>query len=125
MTPAVFLMGLLFLPSGPQPGREERVIFDRIEYLHRLKRFIDKAVWKGFADQRFDLPLVYYADRSCYVANPTGAFIASFKPDLVFEGRQLKIYKTNLLDSVPFHMETGPVLCHPGLGVGGARYAVS
>jgi hypothetical protein len=49
---------------------------------------------------------VYYTGRSCYVANPTQKFLDSFQPDLVFEGSKLKIYKTNLLDSTPFHMET-------------------
>ncbi len=107
MQPVLFLfLVLLFLPAGRQPSREEQVIFDRIEYINGLKRFIDQSVWKGFTDQEFDLPLVYYTERACYVANPTGKFIASFKPELVFKGRGLKIYKTNLLDSLPFHMET-------------------
>ena len=85
---------LLFLTYGRPPNREEKVILDRIEYIHDLKQLIDKEVWKGFADKKFDLPLVYYTDRFCYVANPTEKFIASFKPSLIFEGRDLKIYKT-------------------------------
>ena len=97
---------LLLLSSGRRPDREEQVTLDRIAYINDLKRFIDKAVWKGFTDKKFDLPLVYYTGRFCYVANPTKKFLDSFKPDLVFEGRELKIYKTNLLDSIPFHMET-------------------
>ncbi|MBD0255806.1 MAG: hypothetical protein ICV83_08815 [Cytophagales bacterium] len=104
---------LLLLPSGGHPNPEEQVIFDRIAYISGLKRFIDQSVWKGFGDQKFDLPLVYYTDRFCYVANPTNKFIASFKPDLVFEGRELKIYKTKLLDSIPFHMETSTTFGDP------------
>ncbi len=97
---------LLLLSSGRHPDSEEQVIFNRIAYINDLKGLIDKHVWKGFTDKKFDLPLVYYTDRFCYVANPTKKFIVSFKPYLVFEGRELKIYKTKLLDSIPFHMET-------------------
>lgn len=97
---------LLLLSSSRLPRSEEKVILDRIVYINDLKRFIDKAVWKGFTDKKFDLPLVYYTDRFCYVANPTKKFLDAIRPDLVFEGRDLKIYKTNLLDSIPFHMET-------------------
>ena len=101
----LFLM-LLLLSSGRHSYNEEQVILDRIEYIYNLKRIIDQSVWKGFADKKFDLPLIYYTANSCYVANPTKRFIASFSPRLVFENRELKIYKTRLIDSAAFHMET-------------------
>jgi hypothetical protein len=101
----LFLM-LLLLSSGRPPNGKEGVILDRMEYIYNLKAIIDKDAWKGFTDKEFDLPLVYYTDSFCYVANPTERFIASFKPGLVFDNKKLKIYKTNLLDSIPFHMET-------------------
>ncbi|KAA5545806.1 hypothetical protein [Adhaeribacter rhizoryzae] len=100
------LLVSIFLSSGPYSSSKEQVIFDRIEYIYNLKRLIDKAAWKSFADKKYDLPLVYYTDSVCYIANPTNKFIASFKPNLVFEASNLKIYKTELLDSLPFHMET-------------------
>jgi hypothetical protein len=107
MQSVMFLfLTLLLLSSGRNPSPEEQVIFDRIEYINDLKRFIDKNVWKGLAAKEFDLPLIYYTDRFSYVANPTQKFIDSFKPDLVFQRGALKIYKTNRLDSIPFHMET-------------------
>jgi hypothetical protein len=102
----VLFLTLLFLSSGSNPTREEQVIFNRIKYINDLKGFIDKNVWKGLAAQEFDLPLIYYTDRFSYVANPTKKFIDSFKPNLVYQSGALKIYKTNRLDSVPFHMET-------------------
>jgi hypothetical protein len=101
----LFLM-LLLLSSGRHSDNEEQVILDRIEYIYNLKRIIDQSVWKNFADKKFDLPLIYYTANSCYVANPTKRFIASFSPRLVFENRELKIYKTRLIDSAAFHMET-------------------
>jgi hypothetical protein len=89
---------------------KERVIFDRIEYIYNLKNIVDKGAWSGFADKEFDLPLIYYTDSACYVANPTEKFIVSFKPTLAFESKKLKIYKSILVDSIPFHMETSIIL---------------
>ncbi len=64
MQRAVFLfLVLLLLSSGRHPNREEQVIFKRIAYINDLKRLVDKHVWKGFTDKKFDLPLVYYTDR--------------------------------------------------------------
>ena len=91
--------------QGKSDGNDT-LIFERIEYIYNLKQQIDDKVWKGFAAEEFDLPLIYYTDSVCYVANPTQKFIALFRPSLAFKKQKLKIYKTKLLDSIPFHMET-------------------
>jgi hypothetical protein len=59
----LFLM-LLLLSSGRHSDNEEQVILDRIEYIYNLKRTIDTSVCKGFADKKFDLPLIYYTANS-------------------------------------------------------------
>lgn len=102
------LIFLLFfiLSAGGMVGSNDRLIFDRIGYIFHLKQLIGQQVWQDFADPKFDLPLIYYTDSACYVANPTERFISNFRPELVFEEAALKIYKTPLLDSIPFHMET-------------------
>ena len=100
------LLILVLLSSGRQPKDDEKVVIDRIEYIQELKQWIDQAVWRGLTDKKYDLPLIYYSDRFCYVANPTPEFIASVKPKLLFEKGVLKIYKTALLDSTPFQMQT-------------------
>jgi hypothetical protein len=103
----VFVFGVLLLLSFQRlPNSKENVIFDRIAYIYNLKNLIDEHTWKGFADKKFDLPLVYYTDSICYVANPTEKFINSFKPTLAFEKKGLKIFRTARVDNVPFHMET-------------------
>jgi hypothetical protein len=54
MQRVVFLsLMLLLLSSGSYPTREEEVIYARISYINGLKRFIDKAVWKGLANEKF------------------------------------------------------------------------
>lgn len=79
--------------------------------MYNLKKTIEEDVWKTFTNREFDVPLIYYTDTSSYIANPTEKFLSIFKPKLVYETGQLKIYKTeNILDSIPFHMETGMTL---------------
>jgi hypothetical protein len=85
-------------------------VLNRIAYIYNLKSLVEKGVWKGFTNKKFDLPLVYYTDNACFIANPTEKFIASYRPTLVFENKDVKIFKTKLLDSVPFHMETSVTL---------------
>lgn len=86
--------------------RHEKVIFDRIKYIYNLKSLIDKDTWSSFSRAEFDLPLIFYADSNCYVTNPNDKFLRQFNPVLVYKNKSLLIYKTSLLDSIPFHMET-------------------
>ncbi len=95
---------LVLIACGPRPDEENRVALDRISYVYDLKSFVDSTIWKGFGDRRFDVPLVYYTDSLCYVANPPEAFLRLHKADPVYDTDELKIYKTARLDSLPFHM---------------------
>jgi hypothetical protein len=104
---AVFLVLLLTSFIGPASNEGETVIIDRIAYIYKLKTLIDKHIWRGFADDKFDLPLVYYTDTVCYVANPTKTFLEAFKTRFVARQQNVSIYKAPLLDSAPFHMATG------------------
>ena len=93
---------------------KEQKIFDRIEFVFNLKQSIEDDVWKTFTDKEFEVPLIYYTDTNSYVANPTDKFLITFKSKLVFEKRQIKIYKTERrVDDFPFHMETGLTLGTP------------
>ncbi len=89
--------------------RKDQIIIARIEYVYSLKSFIEQNVWKGFDDKKFDVPLVYYTDSICYITNPTDRFLDSYKASLIFKNNDIKIYKTCLLDSVPFHMSVSVI----------------
>ena len=96
-----------FFSCGSQKPNADQVIFDRIEYVYNLRSIVDDSIWNDFDHKRFDLPLVYYTDTCCYVANPTNKFLRIYKPALVFENGEIKIYKTDsLIDNIPFHMAT-------------------
>ncbi|MGE0568176.1 MAG: hypothetical protein AB7O73_09520 [Bacteroidia bacterium] len=98
-----------FFPSCEKVEKSDMLIFNRIEYIYSIKAQIEKEIWPHFADNEFNVPLVYYTDSNCYVVNPTNKFIHLFNPKLVYNKQSLSIYKTTLLDSIPFHMETGVV----------------
>lgn len=107
MKQIVILLTIVCLSCVRISGDKDRVVIDRIEYVYGLKSLIGQKIWQGFDEERFDVPLIYYSGSSSYIANPTAKFTDSFKPDLIFEGKGLKIYKTALLDSIPFHMSVG------------------
>lgn len=108
---SILLFSLISLVScGLQSERKDQVILDRIEYVYNLKPFIEQNIWGDFNDKKFDVPLVYYTDSNCYVTNPTEKFLNSHKANLVFKSNELKIYKTRLLDSIPFHMSVSIIL---------------
>jgi hypothetical protein len=98
------LLLITVISCGQRSDEGEQEIFDRIEYVYNLKQIIEKC-WPDFSDKRFDVPLVYYTDSICYAANPTEKFLASRSAAIkVFENGEINIYKTALLDSIPFHM---------------------
>lgn len=104
---------LVFSCKDKEYGEEQK-IFDRIEFVYNLKQTVDEKTWKTFNDSEYDLPLIYFTDTGSYIANPTDKFLKTFKSDLVFQDRQIKIYKTKKrVDSLPFHMETGMTLGDP------------
>lgn len=105
------LLTIIVSSCKERTTNKHQVIFDRIEFVYKLKETIEEDVWKTFNNREFDVPLIYYTDTSSYIANPTEKFLSIFKPKLVYETSQLKIFKTeNILDNIPFHMETGMTL---------------
>ena len=106
-----FILPLTFILSCAQAqNRNQQIVFNRIESVYNLKSIIDRYIWKDFSDKKYDVPLIYYTDSNCFVANPTEIFINFYKPELVFESDKIKIYKTILLDSIPFHMSASILL---------------
>lgn len=99
------LLLLLFCFSCKQNGEpNDKVVIDRLCYVYNLKSVVNNKIWKGFDDNKYDVPLIYYGDSNCYVVNPTAKFMSQYNPEYIFGDAAIKIYKTPLLDSIPFHM---------------------
>lgn len=85
----------------------ETVIFYRIEALLQLRKVVLENQWPGSTSPEFDIPIIYYADSTCYVVNPTEKFLKQYKVELKYKKGKTTIYKTQgRIDSIPFHMET-------------------
>ncbi len=108
-----FVMILIFFSCKKKNKVNEQKIFDRITFVYNLKQTVEETTWKTFNNKEYDLPLIYFTDTSSYIANPTTKFLNTFKSELVFEDRQIKIYKTKRIDSIQFHMETGLTMGEP------------
>ncbi|MDD2981832.1 MAG: hypothetical protein PHQ74_00445 [Crocinitomicaceae bacterium] len=102
----VFLSIVLLSACAEKLDKQEQVVIDRVEFLVDLKSRINEKIWDGFNDSQFDLPLIYYTESAYYFVNPTDIILEKFNPKLIFEKSQVKIYKSQLLDSIAFHMET-------------------
>ena len=108
--------GLLFCLLLSFVGRSQTAPADklgiaRIAYIFALKPLVNETIWTGFGNARYDVPLIYYTENHCLIANPTPKFLRRYRPFLVAQQGRLKIYKLpRLLDKKPFHMETGTEL---------------
>jgi len=96
---------VITLLSCKQSVDPDKVVIGRIEYIYNLKLNIGNNTWPGFSDAKFNVPLIYYTESNCYIANPTDKFLRLINSEPVYKSKTLSVYKTNLLDSVPLHME--------------------
>lgn len=79
----------------------------RIQYVYKVKQITGNSAWSTFGNERYNIPLVYYAGNATFVANPAVKFLKKFNPPKVFENKRIKIFKLDFrLDSTPFHMIT-------------------
>jgi hypothetical protein len=103
---SILILTIILASCNKTENKQDKIILNRLQYIYDLKSLIDEDTWPGFTNKRFDLPLVYYSISNCYITNPTDRFIQEINPKLIFKNKSLKIYKTGLLDSIPFHMAT-------------------
>ena len=52
---------------------------ERLQYVYALKVVINDSVWSGFADKQYDVPILYYGDKGCYVANTKVKIFAKYQ----------------------------------------------
>ena len=100
---------LLIATLALSPAPDTSTVVGRIQYVYALKEVVDNSIWPGFAAPENDIPLVYYEDSLCYVANPTPAFAG----ERVFSASGLEIVRIPRVDDTPFHMH---VDCTDSLG---------
>lgn len=103
----ILILSIILFCGEINSQNNEKIIFDRIDYIFNLKPILAKKYWKGFDEKKYDVALIYFTKTESYIANPQLDFINYYKPTLVFENSNVKIYKTSKrFDENQFHMQT-------------------
>lgn len=69
---------------------QDRIAVTRICEVLELKAQVAAAVWPGFDDPQFEVPLVYFTDSLCYAVNPEARFLAQYPATLRYRDGELK-----------------------------------
>ncbi|MBV9962451.1 MAG: hypothetical protein JO072_09405 [Parafilimonas sp.] len=78
----------------------------RVQYIYHAKKLTGNAAWAAYGSNQYNIPLIYYANDTTYIANPHEKFLNQFHPQLIFNTDSLKIYQLNRrIDEAPFHMQ--------------------
>lgn len=104
------LSAILLVPFSCKSQEKKNIIIDRINFVYNLKPYITNNIWGKFDEKAFDVPLVYYTETKCFVVNPIDNFFDTHDSKLIFENNDVKIYETDLLDSISFHMAVDIIL---------------
>lgn len=83
----------------------ERALIDSIQELLEVKAQLAEKYWPEFNKEDYCAPIVFYTDSACYVLNPKQEFLDEFTCKRI-DAEDIDLYRTELLDSLPFHMET-------------------
>lgn len=68
---------------------QDRIAVTRICEVLELKAQVAAAVWPGFDDPQFEVPLVYFTDSLCYAVNPEARFLAQYPATLRYRVENL------------------------------------
>ena len=88
-----------------KPTGNERALIDSIQELLEVKAQLAEKYWPEFNKEDYCAPIVFYTDSACYVLNPKQEFLDEFTCKRIY-AEDIDLYRTELLDSLPFHMET-------------------
>ena len=92
--------------NGKQmPTEQERELIAQIEQILSVKEQLASKYWPEFNDEKYSAPIVIYADSACYVVNPKAGFLKEFSCKEIAADK-FQLFKTERLDTIPFHMET-------------------
>lgn len=67
----------------------------RIQYVYQLKKEIGNKAWPSFGEEKYNIPIIYYAGDTTYIANPHEKFQKQFNPRLIFTSGDIKIFQLN------------------------------
>ena len=102
----VLLLFCISTSFYPAQNTVTQLAIERIQYIYLAKQTTGNLAWSLFGNERYNIPLLYYASNTTFVSNPGEKFLRQFHPQLIFENKAIRIYKLNFrIDGVPFHMQ--------------------
>ena len=89
-----------------QAGTAELAIA-RIQYVYKVKKAVGNGAWPSFGNDKYNIPIIYFAGDTTFIANPHPKFIQQFTPTKIFQKKDLVIYRVDhRLDTVRLRMLT-------------------
>ena len=103
----VFLLAFIIVSCNDKqvPTEQERTLIDQIEQILNVKQQLADKYWPEFNDEKYSVPIVFYAGSTCYVVNPEADFLRAFRCKQI-KTDKFQLYKTDRIDSRPYIMET-------------------
>lgn len=98
---------VLVLPFSPPVSQDKttELAIQRLQYLYQLKRLMEPA-WPMFGDDRYNIPILYFAGDTTFVANPHEKFIRLFQPERIFHKGDITIYRLDhRIDTAKLQMQ--------------------
>lgn len=83
----------------------EKVLVERVKKLKKMQKQIAERCWPDFAKPELTAPIIVYSDTACYLVNPKERLLNTHPSMRIYDNDYL-LYRTALLDSIPFHMDT-------------------
>lgn len=87
------------------PTKQEKELIAQIEQIFSVKQQLADKYWPEFNDEKYSVPIIFFAGSTCYVVNPGADFLRAF-PCKQIKTDTFQLYKTRRLDSRPYIMET-------------------
>ena len=88
-----------------KPTQNEQALIKSIQEILSVKKQLADTYWLEFDKDEYSAPVIFYADSACYVLNPKRKFLNEFEC-VKLDVKDFDLYRTELLDSLQFHMET-------------------
>ena len=88
-----------------KPTENEQALIESIQEILSVKKQLAETYWSELDKEEYFAPVIFYADSACYALNPKRKFLNEFECTKL-DVKDFDLYRTELLDSIQFHMET-------------------
>ena len=88
-----------------KPTENEQALIESIHKILSVKKQLAETYWSEFDKEEYSAPVIFYTDSACYALNPKRGFLNEFECTKL-DVKDFDLYRTELLDSLQFHMET-------------------